>query len=592
MKAIILAAGIASRLRPLTNDRPKCLLKIGNRSLLERTIDALLENNIREIVIVTGYLHEMLESFVQTRYPSLSVKFIHNELYATTNNIYSLWLALPEVQQEKEIILLDSDILFDPLMIKILRDAPHTNCLALDSHKLGEEEIKVIVNGKNQITELSKTCSIEKAIGESIGIEKISHAYLLALHEELEHMILHEKLDNVFYELAFERLIARGQYFYPVDTSAYFSMELDTPEFSRCHQSNPQTPTSMKIVLFCEQKYAINILQPLEVEANKEGEHSVIWYVQPKNIPDFPLKDEVKWTNSIQEIYDFSPDVLFVPCNIVPYYLPGVKIQIFHGYAAEKKDHWVIRRYFDTYFTQGPFFTEGFKALAKKYKDFEVVETGWPRQDWIYENLHTFEKNALLRKHQKSKLALYAPTFSPSLTSLPFIKEGLEKLAREKDVLLILKFHPLTRSEWMEEYRQLAEEHENMLCVEDHNITKYQIMADVMISDTSSTVYEFLLLDKPVITYKTIAKDIYWLDIQHPEDLPDAFDLVLQDTVLASKRKWIIDNYDPYLDGKVCHRMLDAARDYISRHGVPKKRKLNLWRKYTSIKKFGKVKRR
>ena len=221
MKAIILAAGIASRLRPLTNDRPKCLLKIGNRSLLERTIDALLENNIREIVIVTGYLHEMLESFVQTRYPSLSVKFIHNELYATTNNIYSLWLALPEVQQEKEIILLDSDILFDPLMIKILRDAPHTNCLALDSHKLGEEEIKVIVNGKNQITELSKTCSIEKAIGESIGIEKISHAYLLALHEEL---------DNVFYELAFERLIARGQYFYPVDTSAYFSMELDTPE--------------------------------------------------------------------------------------------------------------------------------------------------------------------------------------------------------------------------------------------------------------------------------------------------------------------------------------------------------------------------
>lgn len=230
MKAIILAAGIASRLRPLTNDRPKCLLKIGNRSLLERTIDALLENNIREIVIVTGYLHEMLKSFVQTRYPSLSVKFIRNELYATTNNIYSLWLALPEVQQEKEIILLDSDILFDPLMIKILRDASHANCLALDSHKLGEEEIKVIVNGKNQITELSKTCSIEKAIGESIGIEKISHAYLLALHEELEHMILHEKLDNVFYELAFERLIARGQYFYPVDTSAYFSMELDTPE--------------------------------------------------------------------------------------------------------------------------------------------------------------------------------------------------------------------------------------------------------------------------------------------------------------------------------------------------------------------------
>ena len=90
--------------------------------------------------------------------------------------------------------------------------------------------LHIVWNTCQRKAELSKTCSIEKAIGESIGIEKISHAYLLALHEELEHMILHEKLDNVFYELAFERLIARGQYFYPVDTSAYFSMELDTPE--------------------------------------------------------------------------------------------------------------------------------------------------------------------------------------------------------------------------------------------------------------------------------------------------------------------------------------------------------------------------
>ena len=210
MKAVILAAGIASRLRPLTNDHPKCLLKIGNRPLLERTIDGLLINGIDEIVIVTGYLKEMIEDFVRATYPNLSVKFIYNEVYASTNNIYSLWLAKPEVLHEKEIILLDSDILFDPLMIKILQDAPYSNCLALDGHKLGEEEIKVI--------------------GESIGIEKISNTYLSALYDELGQMILREGLDNVFYELAFERLISQGHYFYPVDTSNYFSMELDTVE--------------------------------------------------------------------------------------------------------------------------------------------------------------------------------------------------------------------------------------------------------------------------------------------------------------------------------------------------------------------------
>ena len=52
-------------------------------------------------------------------------------------------------------------------------------------------------------------------------------------------------------------------------------------------------------------------------------------------------------------------------------------------------------------------------------------------------------------------------------------------------------------------------------------------------------------------------------------------------------RRWIIDNYDPYLDGCVAKRMLEGARDYISRHGVPERRRLNLWRKYTSIKTFG-----
>lgn len=93
----------------------------------------------------------------------------------------------------------------------------------------------------------------------------------------------------------------------------------------------------MKIVLFCEQKYAINILYPLQEEASAQSGNEVLWYIHKKNIADFPLKDQIQWTNSIQKVYDFNPEVIFVPCNIVPYYLPGVKIQIFHGYAGRKK---------------------------------------------------------------------------------------------------------------------------------------------------------------------------------------------------------------------------------------------------------------
>ena len=351
---------------------------------------------------------------------------------------------------------------------------------------------------------------------------------------------------------------------------------------------------NMKIVLFCENKYAIDILKPIDDEAQQEGGNKTLWYVHQKKIPDFPLKESANWTNSIQEVYNFQPEAIFVPGNIVPYYLSGVKIQVFHGYATEKKDHWIIRRYFDTYFTQGPLFTKGFQRLALKYKDFEVLETGWPRQDWIYQNLHTFDsyREQLLKDSRRSRIVLYAPTFSPSLTSLPYMQQALVDFVHQKDVLLLLKFHPLTKPEIMDEYRQLAEKTEGMLWINDYTVTKYMLISDVMISDTSSTIYEFLLLDKPVITLRAAAKDLYWHNMQSPEELCDAYDNVILHDTWKEKRQWIIQNYDPYLDGKVAHRMLEGARDYISRHGVPTHRKLNLWRKYTSIKTFGRIKKK
>ena len=349
----------------------------------------------------------------------------------------------------------------------------------------------------------------------------------------------------------------------------------------------------MRIVLFCENKYAVDILHPIQIEADKEGGNETLWYVHKKKISDFPLKDEVQWTNSMQEVYDFSPEAIYVPGNIVPYYLPGVKIQVFHGYASEKKGHWIIRHYFDTYFTQGPYFTKGFEALARKHKNFEVLETGWSRQDWVKQHLHVYDadKRAILEETGRKQLVLYAPTFSPSLTSLPVMKEALLELVEKRDVAVVIKLHPLTRQEWVDEYKALAEQHPCIFWKDDFSVAKYQLMADVMISDTSSTIYEFLLKNKPVITYNASAKDIYWKNITDVSLLCEAFDEVLHDEDSVRQRQWIVDNYDPYLDGKVAHRMLEGARNYIRRHGVPKMRKINLWRKYTSIKTFGWVKR-
>lgn len=229
MKAVILAAGMATRLRPLTNDTPKCLLRIGKCCLLERTVDVLVGNGINEIAVVTGYRSQQIIEFLNVCYPDISFEFIYNDRYETTNNIYSLWLTR-KFSEGNNILLLDSDILFDPQIIPALINFHKRNALALNRHELGEEEIKVIIDNDGKVLEISKTCSPQIAIGESVGIEKMSGNYTTALFAELEQMIEKEHLDNVFYEQAFERIIKKGHYFYIKDTTDLFSIELDTVE--------------------------------------------------------------------------------------------------------------------------------------------------------------------------------------------------------------------------------------------------------------------------------------------------------------------------------------------------------------------------
>ena len=168
--------------------------------------------------------------------------------------------------------------------------------------------------------------------------------------------------------------------------------------------------------------------------------------------------------------------------------------------------------------------------------------------------------------------------------------QALRRFAETEDAVVLMKFHPLTAQEHIDTYRQLAAEVDNIVWIDDINVTKYMLMSDIMLSDTSSTIYEELLLDKPVITLRAATKpqDLHWCNIQEPGELSAAYHEVMDNGArYAAMRQWIINNYDPHLDGQVARRMLEGARDYISRHGVPERRRLNLWRKYTSIKTFG-----
>lgn len=229
---------MASRLRPLTDKCPKCLLTVGTRSLLQRTVDSVVAAGVDDLTVVTGYRGEMIRSFLNGHYPDLRLTFIQNDDYQTTNNIYSLWLARPSVDGEA-FLLLDSDILFEPAIVSRIAGTEGT-ALAVNTHKLGEEEMKVIVDADNMVAEISKTLDISRALGESVGIEKIDADYSKALYRELEQMIERENLVDIFYERAFERLIPQGHMFRAVNTTDLFSIELDTvDDFNQAKQLIP-----------------------------------------------------------------------------------------------------------------------------------------------------------------------------------------------------------------------------------------------------------------------------------------------------------------------------------------------------------------
>ena len=235
MIGVILAAGMAKRLRPLPDTKPKCLLKVGVRTLLERTVDAMRQAGIQEFLVVTGYRGEMIREFLTIHYPLSTIHYLDNIDYEHNNNIYSLWMACQKVRG-CDFLLMDSDILCDPAaVVRIAQE--QTSALAVNRHELGEEEMKVVVDADSCITEISKTCRPEDAMGESVGIEKITADYSEALARELDQMILQEGLIDIFYERAFERLIPQGHTFKVVDTTHYFSYELDTPEdFQRAQE--------------------------------------------------------------------------------------------------------------------------------------------------------------------------------------------------------------------------------------------------------------------------------------------------------------------------------------------------------------------
>lgn len=342
----------------------------------------------------------------------------------------------------------------------------------------------------------------------------------------------------------------------------------------------------MKCILFCENAYAFGILSPLRDELKKNN-FDCLWYIAPKLNNEFPLIKDAH-TSNINDLKEYLSDIIFVPGNEVPYFLRGLKVQLFHGLAGEKKGHFKIRHYFDLYLTPGPYFTMRFQELSRVYRDFKVVETGWPKFDLCSNKIKKIqnEKSFLLKDYQAEKIIIYAPTFSPKFCSASSLSEEIETLASHTKYLVFIKFHDLMNQKLVSQFHEISNRHSNIIFIKDSNITKYLHISDLLISDTSSVIYEFLLLNKPVITFKTKQAKKSWENILRPKDLLEKVESNLNDDPFEEERSKIISEYHPYHDGKSSKRIIYAIKKHIEEHGIPQKRNLSIFRKYKINRKY------
>lgn len=166
-KAIILAAGVGSRLRPLTDDRPKCLLDVGGRTILDHQVASLHRCGVDDIVMVLGYQGDRIRTHL-----GAAARYVDNPRYEQTNSLYSLWLARAELASGA--LILNSDVLAQTALFERLLRSPAPDAVLVERGSQFEaEDMKVTLRGW-QVVDFSKGLPPERAHAHNVGMAKFS----------------------------------------------------------------------------------------------------------------------------------------------------------------------------------------------------------------------------------------------------------------------------------------------------------------------------------------------------------------------------------------------------------------------------------
>jgi choline kinase len=205
--AVILVAGVGSRLRPITDTRPKALAPVGDETILGRAVRRLLDFGVSRLILATGYR----EDAVRLALADLQneVKYCPNPRYDSTQNSVSLALCRDAVDG-RSFFKLDGDVVFDPeVLTRIAAPSVELSAGVDSSRKLDEEAMKVVVEGA-RILRFGKSVPLAASHGESIGIERIASSASGKLFDALDERI-RAGVTDLYYEDVYSQMIERGE---------------------------------------------------------------------------------------------------------------------------------------------------------------------------------------------------------------------------------------------------------------------------------------------------------------------------------------------------------------------------------------------
>lgn len=227
MKSVILAAGVSRRLYPLTYEMPKCLMKVGDKAILDRQLKTLQSSNISEVIIVVGYYRELIVDYVKSHYNDLNVKFVINHHYFETNTAYSLRLCNDFINNEP-FILMNADVLYPKEVLTRVINSNYNTVLAVDIKPCGREEVKVVEGEGNRIVAIGKELIEDNSLGEFIGVAKFSKNISSKFMNSLDRLISSGG-NSDYFEAAIHPLMSEHDIYYE-DISDLPCIEIDFVE--------------------------------------------------------------------------------------------------------------------------------------------------------------------------------------------------------------------------------------------------------------------------------------------------------------------------------------------------------------------------